>query len=133
MKLMWRVHRFFYRVSRGRLGGNLEMPVLLLTTTGRKTGKQRTWPLYHLVDGDSFVVIASNVGEDTHPAWLLNLRADPRASVQIGSERYDVTAREAEGEERERLWKQAVTASPGYETYRTRTKRRIPVVVLIRR
>lgn len=133
MKLMWRMHRFWYRISGGRVGGKLEMPVLLLTTTGRKTGKERIWPLYHLVDGDSFVVIASNAGEGRHPAWFLNLQADPQVSVQVGNEKYEVTAREAQGEERERLWKRAVAESPGYETYRTRTTRRIPVVLLERR
>jgi len=79
------------------------MPVLLLTTTGRKTGEPRTSPLMYFPEGDACVVIASNAGKPQHPAWWLNLRADPRAAVQRGREVARVRAREAAGEERARL------------------------------
>jgi deazaflavin-dependent oxidoreductase (nitroreductase family) len=109
------------------------MPVLLLTTTGRKTGASRTTALTYLPHGDDFVVIASVLGEPRHPAWWLNLAARPDATVEVGRERHAVRARQAEGGERETLWKAVVAKVPDYEEYRRRTSRRIPVVVLERR
>jgi deazaflavin-dependent oxidoreductase (nitroreductase family) len=104
--------------------------MLLLTTTGRKSGRRRTTPLLYLEDGGNLVVIASNGGNPTHPAWWLNLKSDPRAEVQVGRERRAVSAEEAEGEERERLWRAVVDVNRGYEGYQRSTTRRIPVVIL---
>jgi deazaflavin-dependent oxidoreductase (nitroreductase family) len=130
MKLMWRIHRAVYKATNGRIGGRITLPVLLLNVTGRKSGRTRTAGLYYLEDGDDLFVIASNAGEDYHPAWWLNLRDNPTAAVQIGKEEFPVVAHEADGEERVRLWTKAVEADPAYATYEDRTTRRIPVVVL---
>jgi len=127
----WRIHPWLYRVSGGRIGGRVNgMPVLLLTTTGRRSGERRTNALMYLPEGDACVVIGSNAGEPQHPAWWLNLQADPRATVQRGRQEIAVVAREARGEERARLWARLVHTEPSYETYRKRTTRQIPVVVL---
>jgi deazaflavin-dependent oxidoreductase (nitroreductase family) len=131
MELVWKLHPWLYRVSGGRVGGSaLGMPVLLLTTTGRKSGEPRTTALTYLTQGDACVVIASYAGEPRHPSWWLNLEAAPRAHVQRGSRVTPMRAREAEGEERERLWAEVVERESGYATYQERTSRRIPVVVL---
>lgn len=129
--LFWRLHLRAYRMSGGRLGSKLMgLPVLLLTTKGRKSGEARTSPLMYLPRGDDFVVIASYLGEPKHPAWFLNLRTNSTADVQLGSTHYSVRAREAEGSERDELWRSAVAKTPDYAEYQTRTTRRIPVVVL---
>lgn len=131
MELFWKVHPWLYRVSGGRIGGKVYgMPVLLLNTKGRKSGQPRTNALMYLPYGKASVVIASFAGEPRHPAWWLNLKAAPKATIQRGRETVEVVAREAEGEERERLWKQVVEVDSGYDEYRRRTTRRIPVVVL---
>ncbi len=131
VEAFWKIHAWLYRRSGGKLGGKtLGMPVLLLTTKGRKSGRERSVALTHLVDGGRYVVIASYLGEPRHPAWWLNLCADPHASVQVGGRTIAVRAREAEGEERERLWRQMASAMPDYDVYQQRTSRRIPVVVL---
>ena len=131
MELLWKVHPWIYRASRGRiLGRMLGMPVLLLTTTGRKSGIDRTTPLMYLSKGERRVVIASYAGEPRHPAWFLNLKTNPRAKIQVRGERFAVIAREAEGEERARLWSEVVESESGYAEYERRTSRRIPVVVL---
>ena len=130
-ELVWSLHRFLYRVSGGRIGGRVVgMPVLMLTTMGRKSGAPRTSVLTYLPKGRASVVFASNAGEPRHPAWWLNLVADPHATVQRGQEVVPVIAREAEGEERARLWDEVVRAYEGYAEYERRTTRRIPVVVL---
>jgi len=134
VETFWKIHPMLYRWSGGRIGGALMgLPVLLLTTTGRKTGAPRTSALTYLPHGDAFVVIASVLGEPRHPAWWLNLVACPEASVQVGRERIAVRARAADGEERETLWRAVVAKVADYEEYRRRTTRRIPVVVLERR
>jgi deazaflavin-dependent oxidoreductase (nitroreductase family) len=131
MELFWRVHPFVYRATGGRvLGRVMGIPVLLLTTRGRKTGAARTKPLMYLPKGDAFIVAASYAGEPRHPAWWLNLKANPVASVQAGRRELEVRAREAEGEERERLWREIVAQDEGFAEYQRRTQRRIPVVVL---
>jgi len=106
------------------------MNVLLLTTTGAKSGAQRTTALTYLEADGALVVIGSFLGEPRHPAWVHNLRASRRANVQIGARRIAVSAREARGEERARLWQQLVALQPDYRAYETRTDREIPVVVL---
>lgn len=131
VELFWRIHPRLYRWTGGRLGGRvMGMPVLLLTTTGRKSGQPRTRALMYLPDGDRYVVIASYLGEPRHPAWWLNLQAHPDAEIQVGSRRIPVRAREADGEERGRLWSAVVETQGDYAEYQRRTERRIPVVVL---
>ena len=125
------LHRVLYRLSGGRIGSHIwGLPIVLLTTTGRVSGRQRTVPLCSLRKGESFVVIASYGGLDRAPAWWLNLQREPRATVRIGSATRNVVAREAEGEERAQIWAEVTRIAPGYLGYERRTERRIPVVVL---
>lgn len=106
------------------------MPVLLLTTTGRTTGKQRTRPLTFLRQGDAIVLVASNGGADRAPGWWLNLLAQPRATVRVGRARLTLEARPATDDERARLWPTIAETYSGYATYQERTARRIPLVLL---
>jgi deazaflavin-dependent oxidoreductase (nitroreductase family) len=108
------------------------LPVLILTTKGKKTGLLRPKALMYLPYGNDFVVIASNLGQSNHPAWWVNLQAEPEATVQVRDEYQAVRAREADGEERERLWNAIAEKNPDYDQYRAWTSRRIPVVVLER-
>lgn len=127
------VHLAVYRASGGRFLGRLAgMPVLLLTTTGRTTGKARTRPLTFFRDGDEIVLVASNGGADRAPGWLLNLEARPAGSVRVGRERFAVEARVATDEERARLWPVITGTYAGYAGYQERTERRIPLVLLRR-
>ena len=107
-------------------------PVLLLITIGRKSGLERIKALMYLTHGDAYVVAASALGQATHPAWWLNLLADPNAEVEIGGERFPVQVREAEGEERATLWQAFTEKADDYAEYQAQTPRRIPVVVLER-
>lgn len=106
------------------------MPVLLLRTIGRKTGKQRVSALSYLVDQGNYVLAASNGGADYHPDWWLNLAANPKAGIQVGREHLAVTAHEVVGEERATLWQRFVSMEGRYAEYKKRTKRHIPVVIL---
>jgi deazaflavin-dependent oxidoreductase (nitroreductase family) len=131
VELFWKVHPWLYRKSGGRLLGELVgMKVLLLSTTGAKSGTQRTTALTYLEADGGYVVIGSFLGEPRHPAWVHNLRAKPEATVQVGRRRFAVSSREANGEERARLWAQLVAIQPDYRAYEDRTDREIPVVVL---
>ncbi len=108
----------------------LGSPVLLLGTQGRKSGKRRTTPLLYLRDGDNMVVVASNGGTSSQPAWWLNLQASPEAAAQVGGRRLHVRAEAVGGEERRRLWGRLVQMYGPYEGYQRKTDREIPVVVL---
>ncbi|HEX8075081.1 MAG TPA: nitroreductase family deazaflavin-dependent oxidoreductase [Thermoleophilaceae bacterium] len=120
-----------YRASRGRLLGSVgRAPVLLLTSTGRKSGQERTAPVLYMEDGDRLVVIGSNAGNERPPAWSLNLKANPEASVQVRGERRKVRARVAQGEERADLWRRMTERYSGFDEYRGRTGRDIAVFVL---
>jgi len=127
-----RLHVVLYRASGGRLGGRFRKtaPVLLLTTTGRKSGKQRTTPLLYVEEAGQYVIVASVGGAPTHPAWYLNVRANPTAAIQIGSRRLAVSAKTASPEERERLWALATQMYPQYDDYQAKTSREIPIVIL---
>jgi len=130
MKVAGGTHTALYRVTRGKVGGTmLKVPILLLITRGRRSGKDRTTPLMFSRDGDNLVLIASVGGAPRNPAWYWNLQGG-EAEVQVGSERRRVRARDAEGEERERLWAQMVALYPNYAEYQKKTSRQIPVVVL---
>ena len=125
------VHVFLYRRSRGRIGGHVRGgPVLLLTVTGRKTGRKRTTPMLYVADGGDLIVAASNGGMHWSPSWWLNLRAYPVADIQIGGQRRTVRAEQADPAERARLWPLMNQMWPGYDGYQRRTRRVIPVVKL---
>jgi F420H(2)-dependent quinone reductase len=120
-----------YRLSGGRIGGHIaEAPVLLLTTTGRKSGLQRTAPVVYLADGENLVVIGSNAGHRRTPAWSLNLKANPDADVEVGRKRRRVRARVAEGDERADLWRRHNEQYSGFDEYEARTDRDIALFVL---
>lgn len=121
-----------YRASAGRLLFlNAFIPTLMLTTTGAKSGQPRTVPLLYLRDGRRIIVVASNYGSTSHPAWYHNLRANPACTVTIAGREQRFVAREADGLEREELWRRAVILYAGYRSYQARTAgRRVPVMVL---
>jgi F420H(2)-dependent quinone reductase len=120
-----------YRFSGGKIGGRInKAPVLLLTTTGRKSGQQRTAPVVYLADGENLVVIGSNAGHNRTPAWSLNLKANPDAVVEVGRKRRPVRARVAEGEERAELWRKHNEQYSGFDEYEARTDRDIALFVL---
>lgn len=124
-------HRFLFRLTRGRLGRRLvDNDILLLTTTGRRTGREHTVPLLYLTDGPRLVVVASYGGRPIHPAWFVNLDRQPRVTVQIGSETMAMMARSAGPEERAQWWPRIVDAYDGYSMYQSRTDREIPIVFL---
>jgi deazaflavin-dependent oxidoreductase (nitroreductase family) len=106
------------------------VPILLLTTTGRRTGARRTTPLIFERSGDDYLVVASMGGAPTHPKWYLNLQADPNAEIQVRAQHLAVTARTASDDEKPALWKLATDAWPNYDAYQARTDRVIPVVAL---
>jgi F420H(2)-dependent quinone reductase len=131
MKFMAGVHEFWYRATNGLIGGNLlGARVLLLTTTGRKSGKRHTTPLTYTEDGENLVIIASNNGADTDPNWWSNLQAYPHALVQMGPQHKELHAEATRGAERDRLWAAVTERYPVYRRYAEATKREIPVVVL---
>jgi F420H(2)-dependent quinone reductase len=130
LRVFWRIHRAFMRLTGGRLGRTGTLPGVLLTTKGRRSRERRDVVLNYLPDGDSFVVVASYGGEDRDPAWWRNLKADPEAEVTLAGKRLKVHARESEGAERERLWARIVETDPSYTEYQQRTNRRLAVVKL---
>lgn len=120
-----------YRFSGGRIGGKVgRAPVLLLTTTGRKSGEPRTAPIVYLADGERLVLINTNAGNARIPAWSLNLQANPEAEVEVGRRRQAVRARVAEGEERAELWRKHVEQFAGFDQYKAKLDREISVFVL---
>ena len=122
-----------FRAKQGKVGGMFEgLPILLLHHTGAKTRKVRVNPLAYQADGDRLVIFASKGGASTNPDWLHNLKANPHATVEVGTETFDVRARVTEGDERERLWKRQKEIMPGFADYEQKTTRQIPVVVLER-
>jgi deazaflavin-dependent oxidoreductase (nitroreductase family) len=138
-----RLHQAIYRGSRGWIGKRLiGRPALLLTTLGRRTGRQRTNALIYCKDGSSWVVVASNGGSDHGPGWLANLRSEPRVVVQVGRRKWPATARVASPDERARLWPLANRHNRGlapllrpgahgrYDAYQRATSREIPIVIL---
>jgi deazaflavin-dependent oxidoreductase (nitroreductase family) len=131
LRLVGKLNAPVYRLTRGRVGGKLgKAPILLLTTTGRKSGEPRTAPVLYLADGDRFVVINTNAGNAKTPAWSLNLRANPEAEVEVGRKRVEVRARLAEGDERAELWRRHMEQYSGWEFYESKLDREIGVFVL---
>jgi len=122
-----------YRTNGGKVTGQFAgLPVLLPRTVGAKSGAPRTTPLVYLQDADRYLIIASKAGAPTNPAWYYNLLATPTASVEVGNERFEVQARVAHGDERDRLFQTVIAQLPIYEDYQRRTGRPLPVVVLER-
>ena len=122
-----------FRANGGETFGPFKgRPLLLLTTTGAKSGKERTTPLVYTRDGDRVVVIASKGGAPNHPAWFHNLSANPEVTVELGTEKFKAKASVAEGEERDRLYAAQAAMMPAFNEYQEKTSRRIPVVVLER-
>jgi deazaflavin-dependent oxidoreductase (nitroreductase family) len=125
------LHALIYRASGGRLGGRIVGgPVLVLVTTGRRSGAERHTPLLYLSDGEDLVIVASNGGTASHPAWWFNLGTEPHAEVIIDDRRLPVTASEATGDDKAALWERLVRMYPGYADYQGRTDREIPVMRL---
>src|SRR5437868_8872910 len=122
-----------FRDNRGQVTGMFAgAPLVLLTTTGAKSGTRRTTPVVYTRDGDRLVVIASKGGAPTHPDWYHNLVAHPEVTVELPEETFDARARVAEGPERERLWRAQAALMPNFDEYQKATTRKIPVVVLER-
>jgi deazaflavin-dependent oxidoreductase (nitroreductase family) len=127
-------HVRVYRETGGERGYHWRgTTILLLSTEGRASGKERTTPLIHRVDGDRWVVVASKGGAPANPGWYENLRANPDVTIQVRGDEIPVRASTAEGEERSRLWALMTEVWPAYDEYQTRTDREIPVVVFTRR
>ncbi|MDX6598721.1 MAG: hypothetical protein QOE87_2608 [Gaiellales bacterium] len=127
-KLATHVHSFLFRATDGRFGRTVRgAPVLVLETLGRTSGKLRSVPLLFVEDGGDWVVMASSGGDPRHPAWFMNLEAEPRATVITEAGRQAVAATVTDGEERERLFGRLAATYRGFESYRERTTREIPV------
>ncbi len=123
-----------FRANGGQVGGPFAGgTLLLLTTTGAKSGKRRTAPLAYLPDGSRVIIFATKGGSPTHPDWYHNLVANPQATVEVGNETFDVIATPTTGEERDRLWARQVERNPAFGEYQTKTTRQIPVIALERR
>lgn len=130
-RVLHRLDAPLLRLTRGRLRVTVGRPVVLLRTVGARTGLPREVPLLYAQDGNRVILIASNFGQARHPAWYYNLRANPRAELLIDGRWRPYLAREATGEERERLWRKALAVYRGYDAYRLRAQgRTIPVMVL---
>jgi len=123
------LHATMYRLTRGK-AQNSKYPTMLLTVTGRKTGKPHTVPLIYIKDGERFVIAAAYAGSDHDPAWWLNLRANPTAVAQVNDHTFTVNAAVAPADQRPDLWRRLVDMYPYFTEYQQRTSREIPVVVL---
>lgn len=122
-----------FRANKGKVGGPFEgATLLLLTTTGAKSGQQRTTPLVYMPDGDRMIIFASKAGAPTNPDWYHNLVAHPQVTVEVGTETLNVTAVVITGEERDRLYAKQAARNPGFAEYETKTTRKIPVIALKR-
>lgn len=131
-KVVTKAHSSIYRATGGKFAGTMGSgrPILLLNTIGRKTGEKRTHPLLYLADGEDMVIVASAGGAPKHPAWYLNLKANPETTVEVSDREVRVRAEEANEEEKARLWPDLVKMYGGYAGYQRRTDREIPVVKL---
>jgi len=132
IKIMSALNTWAYRATSGKIGGKFlrGAPVMLMTTTGCKSGKPRTAPLIYLEDGDDLVIVASKGGMSRHPAWYRNLEQNPDVEVEIGSERRKMRARRVSDEEKAEFWPKLTQIYRDYDDYQARTDRNIPVVVL---
>jgi deazaflavin-dependent oxidoreductase (nitroreductase family) len=123
-----------FRANAGKVGGTFKnAPMVLITTTGARSGKQRINPLVYLPDGDRIVIFASKGGAPNNPDWYHNLRANPDVKVEVGSDTYQAEATEVEGEERDRLYAEQARRMPAFAEYAAKTTRKIPVIVVRRK
>ncbi len=130
-KLFVAANASIYQMTGGRLGSQLgPQSVLLMHTVGRKSGKSFTTPLTFFRDGENYLVVASNWGQETHPNWFLNLMQQGRTTIQVKDKMIQVRARQAEGEEYQRLWKVVSSRNPQYLQYQKGLQRQIPIVIL---
>ncbi|MBI3170694.1 MAG: nitroreductase family deazaflavin-dependent oxidoreductase [Chloroflexi bacterium] len=134
-KLFMRIHVYIYRLTGGRIGGRSSgtrgFGLLLLNSTGRKTGKAHTNPLGYFINDDSYVIIASYTAFGAYPAWYYNLTDNPNTTIQVMKQVIKVKASVADSVERQRLWEKLMEIAPGYGDYQKRTERLIPIVVLL--
>jgi deazaflavin-dependent oxidoreductase (nitroreductase family) len=122
-----------FHTNGGKVGGTFEgATLLLLTTTGAKSGQQRTTPLVYVADGDRMIIFASKAGAPTNPDWYHNLVAHPQVTVEVGTETFKAASVVITGEERDRLYAQQAAKNPGFAEYQTKTTRQIPVIALVR-
>ena len=119
-----------FRANEGRVAAFAQQPLLLLTHTGAKTGKRRTSPLACFRDGNRYIVVGSKGGAPTNPDWYYNLLANPRATIEVDTERLEVTAEPASPAEREGLWAMVTERNPAFKEYEKKTARTIPLVIL---
>lgn len=132
IKPMSNLNTWLFRMSGGRIGGSFAggAPILLLTTTGRKSGQPRTAPLLYLEDEGNIILVASQGGMTNSPQWYYNLEAQPEAEVELGTEKKKVRSRRATDEEKAALWPKLVAMYKAYDLYQARTERNIPVMIL---
>ena len=121
-----------FRANRSKFAGPGSRPLLLLTTTGAKSGKRRTTPMMYIPDGDRLLVIASNIGAPNHTDWYYNIVAHPEVTVEVGTETYEATAIVTQGTERQQLWTWIIEQYPFFADHQTKTTRQIPVIALSR-
>jgi deazaflavin-dependent oxidoreductase (nitroreductase family) len=122
-----------FRANRSKFEGPGSRPLLLLTTTGAKSGQRRTTPMMYIPNGDRLLVIASNIGAPKHPDWYHNLVAHPEVTVEVGTQTYNATAIVTQGAERQKLWTWIVEQHPFFSDHQAKTTRQIPVIALTRR
>jgi deazaflavin-dependent oxidoreductase (nitroreductase family) len=131
VKIFTALHIFIYRLTGGILGSRMGgQSMLLLSTTGRKSGKLHVIAISYFRDGNNYILVASNWGKDHHPAWYHNLISQPLADIQVKARKLGVNARPAAAEEYERLWNYVSTKNPMYTRYQRNTRRKIPIVIL---
>lgn len=130
-RLFTRLHVMLYRLSGGKIGGNISgIHILLLESVGRKTGKKRTTPLAYIRDGGNYVVTASNGGAPNHPGWYYNLHSHPQIFIQVMGQRISVEAKQANPEDRRRLWAELIKTYSRFEAYQQKTSREIAMFIL---
>lgn len=130
-KLFMSIFVRLYRLTKGKMGGHVrDFNVLLLTSTGRKTGKQRTVALGAFAHPEGWVVVASNAGQPNHPAWYYNLKSQPQVTVQVLDKIFAAKAEILSGEARAQAWQQVIRTAPTYAAYEKRTSREIPLILL---
>ncbi len=122
-----------FRANRSKFEGPGARPLLLLTTTGAKSGQHYTTPMMYIPNGDRLLVIASNIGAPKHPDWYHNLVAHPEVTVEVGTETYEATAIVTQGTERQQLWTWIIEQYPFFADHQTKTTRQIPIIALTRR
>ena len=130
LKAMFKTHALVYERSGGRVGGWFGLPTLLLSVTGRKSGKTHSTPLVYFEDGRSYVVVGSDGAARRDPQWWKNLKVNPACEVRVGTKKFPATAALATGAERERLWERGKSVNPMWSKYQARTERELPVVLL---